>query len=116
MPKVTGAEPVAAEQATARHYDALVHATPLGMHPHVDECFFNGDIPAEVVFDMVYNPMETLLIRRAKDCGREVVLGIDMFIEQAVQQFETWTNESAPRSVMLKAALEALGQAVPLSA
>ena len=116
LAKVTGAEPIAAEQATARHYDALVHATPLGMHPHVDECFFNSNIPAEVVFDMVYNPMETLLIRRAKDAGREVVPGIDMFIEQAVQQFETWTGESAPRSVMHKAALEALGQAVPLSA
>jgi shikimate 5-dehydrogenase len=59
--------------------------------------------------------METLLIRKAKDLGREVVPGIDMFIEQAVQQFETWTNESAPRSVMQKAALEALGQAVTLS-
>jgi 3-dehydroquinate dehydratase/shikimate dehydrogenase len=116
LAKVTGAEPVAAEQATARHYDALVHATPLGMHPHVDQCFFDNDIPAEVVFDMVYNPMETLLIRKARDRGREVVPGIDMFIEQAVKQFETWTGESAPRSVMHKAALEALGQAVPLSA
>ena len=66
---------MAAEQATRSHYDALVHATPLGMHPHVNECFFNGDIPAEVVFDMVYNPMETLLIRRAKDGGKEVVSG-----------------------------------------
>ena len=67
------------------------------------------------VSDIVYNPLETLLIRKAKECGREVVPGIDMFIEQAVQQFETWTNETAPRSVMLKAALEALGQAIPLS-
>jgi 3-dehydroquinate dehydratase/shikimate dehydrogenase len=115
LAKLTGAEPVAAEQAAAQHYDALVHATPLGMHPHVNECFFDGDIPADVVFDMVYNPMETLLIRKAKDCGREIVPGIDMFIEQAVQQFEAWTNDTAPRSVMLKAALEALRQAIPLS-
>ena len=39
-----------------RHFDAVVHATPLGMFPHVDECFFNGHIPADMVFDMVYNP------------------------------------------------------------
>jgi 3-dehydroquinate dehydratase / shikimate dehydrogenase len=115
LAKMTGAEPLAAEQATAHHYDALVHATPLGMYPHVNDCFFDGDIPADVVFDMVYNPMETLLIQRAKSCGREVVPGIDMFIEQAVQQFETWTNGTAPRAVMLKAALEALGQTLPLS-
>ena len=63
----------------------------------------------------VYNPLETLLIRKAKDAGKEVVPGIDMFIEQAIQQFETWTGETAPRAVMVKAALEALGHAVPLS-
>jgi 3-dehydroquinate dehydratase / shikimate dehydrogenase len=115
LAKLTGAEAVLAEHATSRHYDALVHATPLGMHPHVNDCFFNGEIPAEVVFDMVYNPMETILIQKAKESGREVVPGIDMFIEQAVQQFETWTNETAPRAVMVKAALEALNQAVLLS-
>ena len=64
---------------------------------------------------MVYNPLETMLIQRAKAAGKEIVPGIDMFIEQAVGQFQTWTNESAPRAVMQKAALEALGQAVPLS-
>ena len=113
LAKLTGADSVPADQAAEKHYDALVHATPLGMHPREDECFFQDSIPAEIVFDMVYNPMETMLIRKAKDRGREVVPGIDMFIEQAVQQFEIWTNDTAPRSVMLKAALEALGQAVP---
>jgi 3-dehydroquinate dehydratase / shikimate dehydrogenase len=116
LARLTGAEAIPAEQASSGHYDALVHATPLGMHPHVNACFFEGDIPADVVFDMVYNPMETMLIRRARDMGKEVVPGIDMFIEQAIQQFEIWTNESAPRTVMQRAALEALEQAVPLSA
>ena len=91
-----------------RHFDALVHATPLGMFPHVNECFFNGRIPAEVVFDMVYNPLETELIRRAREQGKTVIRGMQMFIEQAVRQFEIWTGEQAPRSVMEKAALEAL--------
>ena len=113
LARLTGAEPVAAENAAANHYDAVVHSTPLGMYPHVDECFFDGEIPADVVFDMVYNPLETVLIQRAKAEGKEVIPGLDMFIEQAVQQFEIWTNDSAPRSVMQKAALEALGQAVP---
>jgi 3-dehydroquinate dehydratase / shikimate dehydrogenase len=113
LARLTGAEPVAAENAAASHYDAVVHSTPLGMYPHVDECFFPGNIPADVVFDMVYNPLETTLIRRAREQGKEVIPGFDMFIEQAVQQFEIWTGDTAPRSVMQKAALEALGQAVP---
>jgi 3-dehydroquinate dehydratase/shikimate dehydrogenase len=108
LAKVCGAEALVREQLDSHHFDAVVHATPLGMYPHVDECFFNGNIPAEVVFDMVYNPMETALVKRARDQGRTVVHGIDMFIEQAVQQFEIWTGDSAPRAVMLKAAMEAL--------
>jgi 3-dehydroquinate dehydratase / shikimate dehydrogenase len=108
LARLTEAEPVAAESVSSQHYDALVHATPLGMHPHVNDCFFAGEIPADVVFDMVYNPLETVLIQRAREAGKEVVPGIDMFIEQAVQQFQTWISDTAPRAVMQKAALEAL--------
>jgi 3-dehydroquinate dehydratase / shikimate dehydrogenase len=110
LAKVCGAEPVLREQLESRHFDAVVHATPLGMFPHVNECFFNGSIPAEVVFDMVYNPLETELLRRARQQGKTVIPGVDMFIEQAVRQFEIWTGETAPKAVMSKAASEALEQ------
>src|SRR5260370_595608 len=73
-----------------------------------EECFFRGKIPADVVFDMVYNPLETLLARRATEQGCEVIRGIQMFLEQAAHQFEIWTGETAPRPVMEKAAMEAL--------
>jgi 3-dehydroquinate dehydratase/shikimate dehydrogenase len=108
LAKICGAEPLLKEQLATRHFDALVHATPLGMFPHVNECFFNGSIPADVVFDMVYNPGETELLRRAKEQGKMAVPGLEMFIEQAVRQFELWTGDAAPRAVMLKAAVEAL--------
>jgi len=108
LAKVCGAEPLMREQLTGRHFDAVVHATPLGMFPHVNECFFQGDIPADVVFDMVYNPLETTLLKHAREQGKTVIPGLEMFIEQAVRQFELWTGESAPRPVMQKAALEAL--------
>jgi 3-dehydroquinate dehydratase/shikimate dehydrogenase len=108
LAKVCGAEALGREQLETRHFDAVVHATPLGMFPHVNECFFNGHIPADVVFDMVYNPAETLLIQHAREQGKTVVPGIDMFIEQAVRQFELWTGETAPRAVMQRAAVEAL--------
>jgi 3-dehydroquinate dehydratase/shikimate dehydrogenase len=105
-----GAEPLLREQLDARHFDAVVHATPIGMYPNVNDCFFKDAIPAETVFDMVYNPVETTLIRRAREQNKEVVPGIQMFVEQAIQQFEIWTGESAPRAMMERAALEALAQ------
>ena len=96
------------EQLDKRKFDAVVHATPLGMFPHADECFFQDAIPAELVFDMVYNPLETALLRRAAEQGQTVIPGCEMFLEQAVRQFEIWTGETAPRAVMEKAAMEAL--------
>jgi 3-dehydroquinate dehydratase / shikimate dehydrogenase len=108
LAKACSGEPLLREQLPGRRFDALVHATPLGMYPNVQECFFNGSIPADVVFDMVYNPLETELIKRARAENRRVVPGLEMFIEQAVRQFEIWTGEPAPRAAMLKAACEAL--------
>jgi 3-dehydroquinate dehydratase / shikimate dehydrogenase len=108
LSKICNAEALGREQLAGRHFDAVVHATPLGMFPNFNECFFNGDIPGDVVLDMVYNPLETLLVKHAREQGRTVIPGIEMFVEQAVRQFEIWTGESAPRSAMQKAAAEAL--------
>ncbi len=106
--KVTNATPLTREQAESAGFDAIVHCTPLGMYPNTEGCFFKDKIPGEIVFDMVYNPLETMLIKRAAALGKEVVPGLQMFLEQAAQQFEIWTGESAPRQVMEKAAMEAL--------
>jgi 3-dehydroquinate dehydratase/shikimate dehydrogenase len=57
---------------------------------------------------MVYNPLETALLRRATEQGLTVISGLQMFLEQAARQFEIWTGSSAPRAVMEKAAMEAL--------
>ncbi len=103
-----GAEPLLREQAEKRKFDAVVHATSLGMFPHTEGCFFQNSIPADLVFDMVYNPMETTLTRRAASQGATVIPGLQMFVEQAVRQFEIWTGAAAPRSLMEKTALEAL--------
>ncbi|HUA86949.1 MAG TPA: shikimate dehydrogenase [Bryobacteraceae bacterium] len=111
LAKACDAEPLSREQAESRSFDLLIHATPLGMAPRVDQCFFTGRVPAELVFDLVYNPLETLLLRKAKEQGAEVIPGIEMFLEQAARQFEIWTGDNAPRAVMEKAAQEALASA-----
>lgn len=109
LAKACGAAPLLREQLAGRQFDAVVHATPLGMYPNVEQCYFEDRIPAAVVFDMVYNPLETLLCRRAAEQGLTVIRGLEMFIEQAAAQFEIWTGEAAPRAAMERAALEALG-------
>ncbi len=110
LARACGGEMLLQAQLPKLGFDAVVHATPLGMFPRVEECYFKDRIPAGVVLDMVYNPLETLLIRRAREQGKAVIPGLQMFLEQAARQFEIWTGENAPRAVMAKAALEALAQ------
>jgi shikimate 5-dehydrogenase len=81
----------------------LIHATPVGMWPNSDGCLFQDRIPAGIVMDMVYNPHETQLLKLAQAQKATVIHGIDMLLEQAAHQFEIWTGETAPRSVMKRA-------------
>lgn len=108
LAKACDAEPLTPEQASARMFDVLVNSTPLGMVPDVERSFFEDKVPAKLVFDMVYNPLDTRLLRMARDQGATVIRGLEMLLEQAARQFEIWTGDSAPRAVMEKAALEAL--------
>ena len=108
LARLVNGEPVSHEQVMLRHFDVVINATPIGMWPNVDDCPFEDKIPGEIVFDMVYNPLETVLIKRAKEQGKQTVSGLRMFIEQAVKQFEIFTGETAPRAAMETAALDAL--------
>lgn len=103
LAKAVGAGVKSIAQASKATFDALVNATPVGMYPNVDACLFPDLVPGEVVLDMVYNPRETVLIRKAREQGATVICGHEMFLEQAAQQFEVWTGESAPRSIMSEA-------------
>jgi 3-dehydroquinate dehydratase / shikimate dehydrogenase len=102
------AEAIPLAAASSADFDALVHATPVGMDPHPDACLFDSRIPAGLVFDMVYNPRDTLLLRRARDQGCEIICGSEMLLEQAACQFQIFTGVTAPRDIMR----EALEQAV----
>ena len=106
--RTLGAENLTLDQACARHFDVVVNATSVGMWPNVKDCLFPDKIPGDVVFDLVYNPLDTELIRRARAQNLQVVTGVKMFIEQAIRQFEIWTGETAPRAAMEAAALDAL--------
>lgn len=85
----------------------LVHCTPQGMHPNVGETCVPAALlsPHLTVMDIVYNPPETRLLREAKAAGCRTIRGLEMFLHQAVAQFELWTQLAAPADVM-RAVLE----------
>ena len=79
--------------------DLLINATPVGMFPKIEDSPIKGNIAADVVFDMVYNPATTALLRMAAAQGKTTVPGTRMFFAQAARQFEIWTKQPAPREV-----------------
>jgi 3-dehydroquinate dehydratase/shikimate dehydrogenase len=96
----------------ARHSitcDVLINCTPVGMHPNVDEspCHFSILKPGMTVFDTIYTPETTLLIREARVRGCDTITGVDMFVRQAARQIELFTGEvpdtDSMRVIMRKA-------------
>ena len=91
--------------------DLLVNTTPIGMTPYEDaNPWPDGcNLPhGAIIYDLVYNPSETALLRTAKAAGLECLGGLDMLIEQAALAFECWTGLDAPREAMRRAASEQL--------
>lgn len=87
------------------HWDLLVHATPVGTSPDVDASVMEGRaIRARLVYDLVYNPRETRLLRDARAAGARVIGGLDMLVAQACRQFEFWFDRPAPVDVYRAAA------------
>ncbi|RCS41221.1 shikimate dehydrogenase [Bremerella cremea] len=82
--------------------DILINGTPVGMHPNVNETPFEKRWikPSMVVFDTVYNPEQTLLIKEAKATGARVVTGVEMFVRQAALQFKHFTGVDTSRELM----------------
>ncbi|MBM3983674.1 MAG: shikimate dehydrogenase, partial [Planctomycetes bacterium] len=97
----------------ARHnvsFDVLVNCTPVGMHPNVDEapCHFSVLKPGTTVFDTIYNPETTLLIREARSRGCDTVTGVDMFVRQAARQVELFTGLTPDLDAMRQIVRKAL--------
>jgi shikimate dehydrogenase len=90
--------------------DVVIQTTPVGMHPREDESLVPKSLfrKGQAVMDIVYNPLRTKLLREAAETGLLTVSGIDMFVNQAVLQFEAWTKQKAPVEVMRAAVLERL--------
>jgi 3-dehydroquinate dehydratase / shikimate dehydrogenase len=93
--------------------DLLFNCTPVGMHPNVDETPFDKHHlrPSMIVFDAVYNPENTLLVKEARGRNCTVITGIDMFVRQACLQFKLFTGQDGPADVMRETIRRAIGAA-----
>ena len=89
-------------------FDVIINATPVGMGNTRDCPLKDEEIQARVVFDMVYDPVETHLLQVARAKGIAVIPGVEMFVQQAARQFEIWTGKPAPADDMLRAVTIAL--------
>jgi shikimate dehydrogenase len=89
----------------------FVNATNVGMSPDVNSSPLPAHFltPGLVVFDTVYRPRQTRLLKEAEASGCKPIGGLEMLVEQGALAFELWTGQNAPRQVMLQAADEALG-------
>ena len=89
-------------------FDVIINATPVGIGNSRDCPLKDDEIQARVVFDMVYDPVETRLLQVARSKGLAVIPGVEMFVHQAARQFEIWTGKPAPADDMLRVVTIAL--------
>jgi len=101
--------PAAVEEHMAAA-DLIINCTPVGMHPNEDATLVPDHLfrPGQVVFDVVYNPLKTKLLRQAKAKGLKVIPGVEMFINQAILQFERFAGADAPEELMRSVVMEQL--------
>lgn len=91
------------------HYDLVINSTSLGMSgdkQQINPMIMNNIDKKTIVYDLVYNPLETVLIKEAKAKGSKTISGIEMFLHQGLAQFKIWTghdlNESSARNLLLE--------------
>jgi 3-dehydroquinate dehydratase/shikimate dehydrogenase len=86
-----------------QRFDVLINSTPCGMKGVKQTLpIAENELNASLVFDMVYNPIETPLLKLAHSRGLAVVSGLEMFVQQGARQFEIWTGKPAPENEMLR--------------
>ena len=95
---------------TLENTDILVNATSVGMSPDIDETLVASHLLKSglVVFDIIYNPFKTRLLREAERAGAKTISGLDMLVWQGALAFEKWTGQKAPVDIMKGAAIKAL--------
>jgi 3-dehydroquinate dehydratase/shikimate dehydrogenase len=109
LAKAVDGEVVGRSQLKREFFDAIVNATPVGMHPLTGRSpLEQRELNCRLVFDTIYRPRQTKLLQLAARRGIETVSGLEMFVAQGTAQWEIWTGERAPVEAMRRAAVREL--------
>ncbi len=106
-----GAKVIKRDQLLKAEFDVIVNATPVGMVGGKSGSPLSAEeLRTTFVFDLVYNPVETALLRLARKANLSVITGVEMFVQQGARQFEIWTGKPAPEDEMLRIVMHSLRQ------
>ncbi len=96
--------------ALVKDCDILINSTAIGMFPETSNTLVTADMMRsdQIIFDIVYNPLDTMLLREARKIGAETIDGIMMLVHQGSESFKIWTGKTPPVDVMEKAVREKL--------
>jgi 3-dehydroquinate dehydratase / shikimate dehydrogenase len=111
LARQSGSKTIKKDALSKTSFDVIINATPVGMAgnktPNILE---PKDLNTKLVFDLVYNPLETPLLRMARQQSINIITGVEMFVQQGARQFEIFTGKPAPEEEMFRVVLHALRQ------
>ncbi len=109
LARAVGGEVVPRRALRTEFFDAILNATPVGMHPHdAISPLAPGELHCRIVMDLIYRPRTTQLLKLAAQKGIATVSGVEMFLAQGIAQWELWTGKRAPEASIRRAVLSAL--------
>jgi 3-dehydroquinate dehydratase/shikimate dehydrogenase len=109
LARAVSGEAIPRSRVGREFFDAIVNATPVGMHPNIGRSPLEArELNCRLVFDTIYRPRITRLLQLAARRGIETVSGVEMFVAQGTAQWEIWTGERAPVAAMRRAVVRAL--------
>ena len=111
LARQSGSKTIKKDALAKTTFDVIINATPAGMAGNKTANILEAkDLNARHVFDLVYNPLETPLLRMARQKSIPIITGVEMFVQQGARQFEIFTGKPAPEEEMFRVVLHALRQ------
>lgn len=109
LARAIGGEVIPRRALRSKFFDAILNATPVGMHPHAAISPLNSsELHCRIVMDLIYRPQRTQFLQLAAKKGISTVSGVEMFLAQGIAQWELWMKRRAPEAAMRRAVLAAL--------
>jgi 3-dehydroquinate dehydratase / shikimate dehydrogenase len=111
LARQSGSKTIKKDALAKTAFDVIINATPIGMAGYKGAQLLEAkDLNTKLVFELVYNPLETPLLRLARQQSIPIITGIEMFVQQGARQFEIWTGKPAPEEEMLRVVIHSLRQ------